>query len=627
MKKLLSLLVGVLFGWAVSVQANITIAADGSGNYTTFAAAMAGHTMTAGERITIKSGTYDERWIWNGSGTNGNEIIVVVNYGDTVTLRGIDVNTRNYVKVYGAPSVWKSTGLIIAQPTSAYNYAAISFNGGDHNWFQDVYVHDTYRGVEATSTSGNDYNVFYHCAFTGVAKTGLGDGTNTTFDYRGSYWSVMFCEFREGLDQIRPANGTEGRVHHNYFGLRNATVYTATSPYINHSDTLQFFESYGAFTYLDFSYNFDVDNQAGSADAANNYANVHTFIMQNTTTSTNDGTVHHVRLAFNFIGRVAGVNYIWNAINNVYATNNGHAYVNYEDTRNVNASMTNQYAPGDTYLFMNSYWVLSDGRLAGAGNAVFQDFGTPPTNFTKDYNRAYNSTGSHPSLGSQTHNTNVNANPTFVNSAADNFRLQASSTYIATGGPATTTTSSGSSTTSVPVTDSSLFLDPSVVPGQVGELVKVGSVFARMVSKSGNTLTVTPAISYGSGDEVRLKGMEDIGPLPYAYATSFTVSVDNTYLNSGVNSLSATVDNTDAVLAVEWLVDGVSVGVVSTSPYTQSYTSDGGTHKVKARALRYWGDFADGATVTEDEDTLSPAASGTPAHGRRGGRTFSSGGL
>jgi hypothetical protein len=88
---------------------------------------------------------------------------------------------------------------------------------------------------------------------------------------------------------------------------------------------------------------------------------------------------------------------------------------------------------------------------------------------------------------------------------------------------------------------------------------------------------------------VYVKGSEDIGALPYDFATA--VSVTNTTPTSrpaGAVTLSATVGDSNAVRMVEFLVDGIPVGAAYDAPYSLSWTSDGATHDIEARAYSAW---------------------------------------
>ena len=85
-----------------------------------------------------------------------------------------------------------------------------------------------------------------------------------------------------------------------------------------------------------------------------------------------------------------------------------------------------------------------------------------------------------------------------------------------------------------------------------------------------------------------VKGSEDVGALPSSFATTFTITNTTPALVAGANTLSATVDHTDAVRMVEFLVDGLPAGIVYSAPYSVPYTSDGSPHTVIARAYAAW---------------------------------------
>src|SRR5208283_619870 len=81
-------------------------------------------------------------------------------------------------------------------------------------------------------------------------------------------------------------------------------------------------------------------------------------------------------------------------------------------------------------------------------------------------------------------------------------------------------------------------------------------------------------------------------------------------------TFSATTSTPDAVRRIDFLVDGIPVGSAYQSPYTVSWTADGNSHSVEARAYNAWAsqtlwvsDFGSGPSPTP---TPTPTATPTP---------------
>ena len=110
------------------------------------------------------------------------------------------------------------------------------------------------------------------------------------------------------------------------------------------------------------------------------------------------------------------------------------------------------------------------------------------------------------------------ADPRFVNAAARDFHLQATSPAIDAGGPLTATTSAGSGTV-VPVADIRYFSDGLGV--QAGDVIRVGTspaVNVTQVTLTNSSLTVDHTISWGANAPVSydyVGSAPDIGAYEY----------------------------------------------------------------------------------------------------------------
>src|SRR5205814_9430463 len=93
------------------------------------------------------------------------------------------------------------------------------------------------------------------------------------------------------------------------------------------------------------------------------------------------------------------------------------------------------------------------------------------------------------------------------------------------------------------------------------DVIKIGAgSYVRIASIDYNTnvVTLAAARTWNNGDPVIVKGMEDIGALPFAYTAPLSIANTTPFaLPAGAVNLTATVGNVDAVRFVEFLVDGL----------------------------------------------------------------------
>lgn len=253
---------------------------------------------------------------------------------------------------------------------------------------------------------------------------------------------------------------------------------------------------------------------------------------------------------------------------------------------------------------VNHSWINNTWDDSGQSSSQNTFATTFHTNLYADYNHIYG--GSTLNYGS----SNLTANPLFTNTSSGDFTLQSASPLRAAGRYATLANGSGASSVTLIVDDAYPFSDGwSITPG---DFIKIGSgeyVQISSINYGTNTITLASARTWSDNDTVIVRGMEDIGALPYDYAGSFTISLNNTYLPAGSVNLTATVSDTDAVRMVEYLVDGIPVGISYVSPYTVAYTADGNSHSVTARAYNAW---ASQTLIQSDTETLSSLAPSIP---------------
>ena len=237
----------------------------------------------------------------------------------------------------------------------------------------------------------------------------------------------------------------------------------------------------------------------------------------------------------------------------------------------------------DVQDWRNNTWSYSPNTLGGLfalGGA------TQPTNFTHGFQHCF-SAGALPSGGT---GNQANVDPQFVSPGTDDYRLQSGSSLRSNGGAITTATNSGTASTTLVVVDSKRLFSGWGIGD--GDLIKIGSeAYVRITAINYDTHTVTLAAArtWSAGAEVFVKGSEDIGALPFDFAVPVTVTNTTSATLSGSATLSATVGNSNAVRAVEFLVDGIPVGMDYDAPYSVTWNvPDANPHTVEARAYNMW---------------------------------------
>lgn len=214
-------------------------------------------------------------------------------------------------------------------------------------------------------------------------------------------------------------------------------------------------------------------------------------------------------------------------------------------------------------------------------------------------------------------------NPLLQNYNSDLFYPTASSPGNNRGGALTRTTSSGSGS-SVSVIDAGYFRGDNSAITQyrgdlvIGDMVTIGSTPARVQSISGNTLTLDRSITWSANAPVYwgTDTTPDIGAYPYlSGGYNYNVNISshsNGESVSGVESITASINNPEVVRHVVFFVNGVPTSVDNQTPYTFSWDTSGlGTgsqHLIEARAYAL---YASKSLTQSDTVTLS-IGTGTP---------------
>jgi len=580
------LLLFILLGGTV-LGATYTIAPSG-GDYTTFAAFAAAHTLTSDDVVVFQaatvggSATFDERCVLNGSGTSGHTVVIRKRFGDTVIIRGISGTTRSYINVIG---------LEFTQPTTAYTYSCITLAGGSNWLIEDNYFHDTNKGAiemadSPAATSNN--NIIRHNHYSNIGGTGGGAGQGGTVNQiRGDHNLAEYNTIDTSLDRFTLI-GTANDIRNNYYSGTDTALYPSSSPYPFHTDGIQPYNTGPGTTQLIYERNWDQDNRDTIGGAVNN-PNGHGMILQNSTTSSDWAIIR-----FDTVIRAADSGMLFKVWNNVYNYNLTMVNIGIDRTNLLNSAVQFQASTQDAFAFFNNTWDYMPHMLSSNGIVSNNN---QPTNFASGTQHAYNS-GTQGVLNAATATANLGyVDPLFTDgtgaSGHDNYTLTSGSPLKAAGSKIATASGAGVASTSltVPVSTIKSFFDGWGIAD--ADYIKIGSgayvqIAAGGVNTSTGVITLSSARTWLNGDAVIVKGMEDIGALPYAYAATPTVT--NTTSTASPTALTATTTTAEAVRKVEFLINGLPIGTVNydgTGTFSYANTPSGaGT--LEARAYNYW---------------------------------------
>jgi hypothetical protein len=544
--------------------------------------------LSGGDVVWVKSGTYDERFTIAKSGSSGQRITYLGTGPTRPVLRGIDGGAFTDVAIID---------LEIAQLSTANAYAAIAWAGAARWLVQDNYIHDTYMsGIDSKNSPASCYNIIRHNTFAdlGSIDGGSAGGNSGTVvvDIVGDRNLIEYNTVTHSMDRIRPF-GTGNIVRNNYFGATDTALYPKSQVYPYHADGCQSFEGASPLVQFIYERNYDIDNRDTIGPTlANPQANGHSFIVQDTSGGT-PGTFHWYIYRFNVAVREADSVAIFYNVNNVRWYNNTAIEAGIDHDAFIYGSAIgwdNGAVISDDYDFRNNTFDYCPNTLDASGIITT---GNRPTTFSSAANHSYN-TGAQGRLpaGASPDNLPQTA-PLFTDGTGvaghDDYTLTVASPLKGAAAPITTAAGSGATSTSLTVADARRLCDGwGIVEA---DQIKIGAgSYVRIVSidYSKNVVTLASAQSWSGGDGVYVKGSEDVGALPYSYATPFAVTNTTPALVAGANTLSATVDHPDAVRMVEFLVDGLPVGISYQAPYSTSWTSDGASHSVIARAYAAW---------------------------------------
>jgi len=576
----------------------VDAAAAGSHNGTSWANAWTSFSqisqasLAGGDVVWVKSGTYDERFTITKGGSSASSRINYVGLpnssGNRPVLRGVNGGSYSYIAFINFE---------ITHTGSANSYDAIALTSGGGWLIQDNYIHNTYAdGIRVAYGSTSNNNIIRHNSLDHVDWLSLGNNTaceGRNISVEGNHNLIEYNTIGYGLDRIK-AYGVGNVIRNNYdSGTGTAeTDYTKTSPYPFHIDTVQIDpENNVISSQVLVDRNFAQNNLSASG-------NGHFVIVQDTL---GNGGFKQFIVRFNVVAHFGEAFSIMQQINDTWFYNNTVVDI-FNALYNNQPACTWNSPAGNTSRWINvSFDNCPD--MASTPNII--DTSNRPTSFSFDYGHRY-AVGAANSLPSGTHNVGgasaPSVDPVFTNSGADNYTIQGSSPLKGAGGPVTTASAAGTNSTSLTVAAANGLFDGWGIAD--ADWIKIGAsgsyVQIASINYSTNVVTLSAARSWSSGDPVFVKGMEDVGAQPSAYATSFTVTNTSPALVAGTNTFSASVDHPDAVRKVEYLVDGLPVGEAYSAPYYVSYVADSSSHTVTARAYAAW---ASQTLVSESQAT------------------------
>ena len=534
--------------------------------------------ISAGDTVYL-SGTFTTRLTVLGSGTSTSARITLTDTAALpATLVGILSSGYDYIAVIG---------LEFTQTSSANNYPAIRMDSGCDGWLiEGNNIHNTYGGGVDLHTSKCNNTIIRYNTFDRITWVGLGASGGNTITITGDN---VLCEYNtigSSLDRVYIGIGDKIVVRNNHYTETNVDEYTATTVYPFHVDGFQGATASGAPAtnnhQIMIERNFSVDQLEPSG------RNSHGFIYQDYF------TIPDARWfidRFNVLVRPSGGSHIFQQLLEFYNYNNTYIAINNDYAASSSAIYWgggSVIAP-DVSTWINNTWSLSP-KLSTTAGGIFDTSSTKfPTNFSSGYQHSWNSAstgGLLPVVG-----TNLgHVDPLFTNSATDDYTLQSGSPLKTAGGPLTLANGAGVATTTL-IVDSAVQLFDGWSTGADADWIKIGSgayVQISAIDYGTNTVTLSDPRSWSDNDTVIVKGMEDIGALPYSYVATPTVT--NTTATASPTALMATTSTTEAVRMVEFLIDGLPVGIAYyDGTGTFSYTNTpSGAKTLEARAYNYW---------------------------------------
>lgn len=452
----------------------------------------ANQTLTAGDTVYIKAGSYTNYIAPNNSGTSDSNRITYRNYGtDTVTIQnaqyGIHLNGDDYITVQGI---------------NFYNLDRFMFieNGADYNIvancsFDQMRNLASWRGSAIWKNS--NYNWIHDNQFSKYGYCSGGDDVASVFEISWDDGGSTYYSNHNLVENNVFFHGGHHAVgiHGRYNVFRNNYVYNNAWSNGAGNRTLYMV---GKSDYA--GYNLIENNRFGYADppcdsngvSGLNMASHHNIFRYNAT--------YHHNLASMTMSCYSGTDASYNAVYNNTFFNSGNDDVHYNDNYHVGIrfSHTQSGCEVKNNKIKNNLF-YSHVKLYGTSGASLNDQ-TFANNFGNDND----------SIDPLFVNASTNPPVDKTDSSLPNLNLQDNSPAINAGGALTTATSSGNSSTNLTVgsgeacyfQDGKLGLASEIdadwiAVGTVGNTVQISSI-------SGDTITLASPISWNNGDSVWL---------------------------------------------------------------------------------------------------------------------------
>ena len=518
--------------------------------------------IVAGDTVRVQEGTYNERITVTPGGSAGNYKTFVAD--GLVTCRGFTISGVSYIKIIGFD---------ITHTSTTYSNAVSLSGTCSYIEILDCNIYNIYKdGIQALNQSATSYVTVRDCSFSEIGYiAGIVDEDtrtpivttyikpDTSQGLTSDHWLVEYCTFTDNIDVFH--------LYGAYHVARNNVIVRGREPLTIHPDV---FQSGSDGCVAGTAYHIVEANLGGNMLDGDSHFGIWQDVQGDGSWSGDTNFIIRGNVIFNIgAGAIGSKNtpYVLTYNNTLYKitqTTAGNVLIFYKGSGDV------QYPD---YAMVANTIVMDDGATTDALSIQSGTTGGVLTN-----NLGYQA-GSESSYVST-------SDPLFTDATSEDFSLQSGSPARAAGASLTTISSATGSGTSFDVTKSYLF---SAGNGLVdGDLITVGATTTKITGISGNTITTAASVSWTQNDPVYwgFSSTIDIGALPYTYAVSFTVVLDNTSLPAGSNNLTTTVSNANPVRKVGYFVDGVPVGESYDSPYTVAYTADGGTHTVEARAYK-----------------------------------------
>jgi parallel beta-helix repeat protein len=539
------------------------VAQDGSGNYTTISAAAAA--AVPGDVIQINDGTYTEHVALVNSGTASASITFVAQHnGSAIITNGsgpcIDLSTASYLKFSGlalnncnagAPGIaccsdselggaFQATGgshhivvdgLFINNSSGSGVY--IFGTGQSNNRVHDITVQNStitnstnhgifiYRGADTITA---DHNTISNSGNGDQNANGYGfeirddDGSNLTADGHGPS-HIIITNNDAGYSSYQGARTWDVQYvlfqgnHFHHSGATGIQIERNTSFCILDGNTLDNNSWTGHYPsetgiWIDRSTDCVVRNNTRTANDIGIWvgAGNDRILVRNNFSYLNGSPTPGFPKGQNFS---EGLRVNGDCCPNVAKSTSSHVTV-VHNTLYKNGT-TNPDTAGNSFNLMLELGQNPSGSCgcgsgtAGTGNVAYNNIVSDVVGNSANFEVVSGYTVSNgcywdPAGGAPGDGAAVSQDPQYVNPASANFTLQATSACVDHGAFLTTATAAGTSSTTLTVADARYFIDGYGMTA--GDSIMIGSQRATITQVSGNTLTITPALTWAAGAKV-----------------------------------------------------------------------------------------------------------------------------